>query len=202
MTAWFYDTVGDWNILKAARWFCSTFNGVGKAADNTVADNYIFTGSRTRTLQYDTVIVRVDNAVGKDKTAATVDVYSVIIAITMIVHFYVIDGNIFAIQIMLIPKCGISHCNTFHMHIFAWDKQNVTRPSVAVAAQSADTPFSSFSFSVYRTFSGNTDVFCIYCIDEGNPATGIFLWTVRCLWLHRKVIVIITGIEVCPAFKM
>ena len=52
---------------------------IGKAADNTIINNDIFTRSQSRTFQHDSVIVRIDDTIRQDKPATTVNIYTVII---------------------------------------------------------------------------------------------------------------------------
>src|SRR5699024_9887874 len=75
----FNNTIRNDNILISSGRFGATLYSIGKAADNTIINNDIFTRSQSRTFQHDSVIVRIDDTIRQDKPATTVNIYTVII---------------------------------------------------------------------------------------------------------------------------
>ena len=101
--------IGNRKITESSIGFAAPFHGIAIGRNNTIGDNDIFTTARCiGCFETDCIVIGIEMAVNDTHLTAIVDIYTVIVIITVIVHIYTVDENILAIEIMLRPRRRIA----------------------------------------------------------------------------------------------
>jgi hypothetical protein len=177
--------------------FRSGFNGIAVAADNAVNNGNMFTGCGTSAFKTDSIIIRVNDAVGENKTAATVDINPVIVAVAVVGNQDAIYDYIFAIQIMQGPYTRVLEGDACYSDIITGDKQNIAWPSIPVGAKLLSFTWTLIgSTSIYDSRAGNSNVLRFLSIDQGIESVDVLVRAILRLE-GREINVICAGNKSC-----
>ena len=93
----FNSTIGDGDTLEATGRLGAGLDGITVTTDHAVGDRNILTSSRASALQTNTIVIAIQGTVAEHKTAATVNVDAVVVAIRMIVDINTVNNHIFTV---------------------------------------------------------------------------------------------------------
>src|SRR5690606_20420092 len=102
------------------------------------------------------------------------NIYTVVIAIGMVIHVNPVDQYIFTIQVMLVPHPRIAHADTLHSDTFTGNEKDIARPSIQVASKQGRIRPLRSSVAINRTLAGDSDILGLQGIHKCKPTSFVF----------------------------
>lgn len=116
------------NAPEVALGIRANLEGIAGRKKCTVLNQHIFSGTQTRALEAQGIILGIDEAVTNNDPTAAIDVEAVVVVIGVVDDLHALKNEVFAVEVVLHPTGRIPEGDVLNHHLARVEDTNAKRP--------------------------------------------------------------------------